>query len=57
MIKLLTRFLDYGIYAEIALVIFVLVFAAIVIRTLLTGREETLEQANLVFGDKSEKDS
>jgi hypothetical protein len=57
MIKLLNSFLNYGVYAEIALVIFVLVFIAIVIRTLMTRGEETHEQANIVFGDKSEKDS
>ena len=57
MIKQLTEFLDYGIYAEIALAIFTLVFIAVVWRTLITSNDETTRQANIVLGDPKEKRS
>lgn len=53
MIKKLTSFLDYGIFAECALAIFAMVFVAIVIRTLLMKSETTKEQAAIVLADQS----
>lgn len=53
MIKKLTSFLDYGIFAEAALAIFALVFIAIVIRTLLMNSDLTNEQASIVLSDKN----
>ena len=49
MIKTLTSFLDYGFFAEIALLIFAAVFVAIVIRTLFTNSDKTDRQANIVL--------
>ena len=54
MIKKLTSFLDYGVFAEIALAIFACVFVAIVIRTLMTRSETTTQQANIVLDDAEE---
>ena len=54
MIKKLTEYLDYDLFAEVALVLFAIVFIAIVIRTLLTRTEKTREQANLVFDEDEE---
>lgn len=54
MIKKLTSFLDYGLFAEIALGIFAFVFVAIVIRTLLTSREVSSEHAGIVLNDLEE---
>ena len=54
MIKKLTSFLDYGVFAEIALAIFACVFVAIVIRTLMTRSETTTQQANIVLDDTEE---
>jgi hypothetical protein len=54
MIKKLTSFLDYGVFAEIALAIFACVFVAIVIRTLMMGSETTTKQASIVLGDSEE---
>jgi len=54
MIKKLTSYLDYGVFAEIALAIFAVVFIAIVIRTLLVSRDVTEQQANIVISDTSE---
>jgi hypothetical protein len=51
MIKKLTSFLDYGIFAEGALAIFALVFVAIVIRTLMMKPDIIHEQATIVLGD------
>ena len=53
MIKKLTSFLDYGIFAEMALAIFACVFIAIVIRTLITKSEVTKQQASIVLGDQN----
>ena len=55
MIKQLTEYLEYTMFAEIALVMFAIIFIAIIIRTLMLGRETTQEQANIVFDDKTEK--
>lgn len=54
MIKKLTSFLDYGMFAEIALAIFAMVFVAIVIRTLLMKNETVSQQAAIVLGDETE---
>lgn len=54
MIKKLTSFLDYGLFAEVALAIFALVFIAIVIRTLVTAHAITRQQANIVLDDDTE---
>lgn len=55
MIKTLTSYLDYGLFAEISVVIFAAVFVAIVIRTLLTQSEITSRQASIVIGNESRK--
>lgn len=55
MIKKLTSFLDYGVFAEIALAIFAIVFIAIVIRTLMMRSETTKRQASIVLGDQEEQ--
>ena len=55
MIKQLTEYLDYTLFAEIALVLFAFIFIAIVIRTLLLKSETTREQANIVLEDQTEK--
>jgi hypothetical protein len=55
MIKKLTSFLDYGVFAEIALAIFACVFVAIVVRTLMMRSETTTRQASIVFGDAEEE--
>ena len=54
MIKELTKFLDYGVFAEIALLIFAMVFLAIVVRTLLTSKEQSHRQASIVLADQEE---
>ena len=54
MIKKLTSFLDYGFFAELALVIFALVFLAIVIRTLLLRGEVANKNARIVLQDNEE---
>ena len=55
MIKKLTSYLDYGIFAEIALAIFAAVFVAVVIRTLLTNRETSTAQAMIVLDEPSHR--
>ena len=55
MIKNLTEFLDYGFFAEVALLIFALVFIAIVIRTLLVRKEVSKQCASIVLNDNSSK--
>jgi len=55
MIKKLTSFLDYGLFAEMALAIFAAVFVAIVIRTLMMKSETTAQQASIVLGDTMEE--
>lgn len=55
MIKNITSFLDYGIFAEIALAIFASVFVAIVIRTLLTKTDITKRQAQIVLDGQEEE--
>ena len=54
MIKKLTSYLDYSLFAELALLVFAGVFIAIVIRTLLTKRTTTERQAKIVLEDKME---
>ncbi len=55
MIKQLTSYLNYSIFAELALLLFAAIFVAVVIRTLLTRSEITQEQAKIVLGDKTEE--
>ena len=55
MIKKLTSFLDYGMFAELALAIFALVFIAIVIRTLRMNSKSAEQQALIVL-EESEKE-
>ncbi len=55
MIKLVLNQFNASLFAELALVMFALVFVAIVIRTLSTRTETINEQANIVLGDKTEK--
>jgi len=57
MIKKLTSFLDYSLFAECALVLFAIIFIVVVIRTLMTRSDETQRQANIVLGDKREQKS
>ena len=52
MIKKLTAFLDYGVFAEAALAIFAIVFLAIVIRTLMIRDTDSRRHAQLVLGDE-----
>ncbi len=55
MIKRLTTYLDYSIFAEVALLMFAAIFIAIVVRTLLTRSDVTKRQADIVLGDNTEK--
>ena len=55
MIKKLTSYLDYSMFAELALLLFAFIFVAIVLRTLLTRSEITTQQAGIVLDDASEK--
>lgn len=54
MIKKLTSFLDYGLFAEAALTIFAVVFVAVVIRTLLMSKAETTQHAHIALDDQQE---
>lgn len=54
MIKKLTSYLDYGMFAEIALAIFATVFVAIVIRTLFLKRYITDQNARIALRDSEE---
>ncbi len=56
MIKKLTNFLDYGMFAELALAIFAVVFVAIVIRTLRMNSGATKAHAAIVL-EESGKDA
>jgi hypothetical protein len=51
MINNLIEFLDYGIFAEVALLIFASVFVLIVTRTLLIRREISQRHASIVLDD------
>ena len=54
MIKVLMNALDYGVFAELSLAIFVLVFVAIVVRTLSTQSATTTHRKGnpiLCFGE------
>ncbi len=55
MIKLVLSQFNASIFAEAALVMFAIVFIAIVVHTLLIKTETIHEQANIVLGDKTEK--
>lgn len=55
MIKNLTNYLDYSMFAELAVVMFAIIFVSVVIRTLTTRSEITRQQADIVFGDKAEE--
>ena len=57
MIKKLTSYLDYAMFAELALVLFALIFIVVVIRTLMTRSDETRRQANIVLRDNGDKPS
>jgi hypothetical protein len=56
MIKKLTTYLDYSMFAELSLLMFAAIFIAVVIRTLRTRDEVTDQQAKIVLGDQPEKD-
>jgi hypothetical protein len=55
MIKKLTTYLEYSLFAELALLMFAAIFIAIVIRTLRTRSDVSKQQAKIVLGDDSEK--
>ena len=55
MIKKLVAFLDYSMFAELALLMFAAIFVAVVIRTLATRSEVTDQQAKIVLGEDTEK--
>ena len=55
MIKNLFDQLDYGLFAELALALFAIIFIAIVVRTILTRRHVTECQARIVLNDKNEE--
>ena len=54
MIKKLTEFLNYSVFAEVALAMFLIIFVVIVIRTLMMRSDSTRQQANIVLDDKTE---
>ena len=54
MIKQLIKYIDYSMFAELALVAFAIIFVVVVIRTLLTRSDITKQQANIVLGDNTE---
>ncbi len=54
MIKQLMNQLGYGFFAEVALLLFVVVFAAIVVRTLLTRKDISDRQAHIVLDENRE---
>lgn len=54
MIKQVLNQIDISWYAELSLLLFSMVFVAVVIRTLLTKSEITRQQANVVLEDHSE---
>ncbi len=57
MIKQLVHQLDFTVCAEIAVTLFAIVFAAVVIRTLLTRKAITDQQSRIVLGDGTEETS
>lgn len=57
MIKKLTEYLDYSLFAELALLMFAAIFIAVVIRTLKTRSDITNQHAKIVLGDQSEQSS
>ncbi len=54
MIKQVLEQMNAAVFAELALLMFAIIFVAIVARTLLTRSETTNRQANIVFGDNAE---
>lgn len=54
MIRQVLSFMSYSFFAEAALVLFSLIFIAIVIRTLWTKSEITTKHAGIVFDDNRE---
>ncbi len=54
MIKLILNQFTYSLCAELALLLFGIVFVAVTIRTLATRREVTERQALIVLGDQTE---
>lgn len=55
MIKQVLNQIDISLYAELALVLFSMVFVAVVVKTLMTKSEITNQQARIVLGENSEK--
>ena len=55
MIKNLTSFLDYSMFAELAVAMFAIIFVVIVIRTLSVRGDITKRQASIVLGDHTEE--
>lgn len=55
MIKKLLEQLDYGLFAELSLALFLLVFISVVIRTLLTRSAITAQQSLIVLNDSVEE--
>ena len=55
MIKNLTSFLDYSMFAELAVAMFAIIFVVIVIRTLSVRSDITKRQASIVLGDHTEE--
>ena len=55
MIKLLTEYLGYDAFAELALVMFAIIFVTIVIRTLMMHSDTTREQSKIVLDDNHEQ--
>ena len=51
MIKGLLHYLNYGIFSELALVMFMLIFIAIVIRTLRTSSDQINYESRIVLRD------
>ncbi len=52
MIKELLNYLNYGLFAEIALLMFLGVFLAVTVRTLLMDRRVTRSHADIVLSDQ-----
>ena len=52
MIKEILNFLDYGFFAEVALLMFLGVFLAVTVRTLLMDRRVSESHADIVLSDQ-----
>ena len=57
MIKKLTSYLDYSIFAELSLLMFGAIFIAIVVRTLMMRGDQMHQQSEIVLGDEQENQS